>query len=55
MMPIGAAAEKEGHFAGDRVLAGQRGHVPLDRQFAGMQRQARDRPVQSRRLGHVDE
>ena len=55
VVPVGAAAEEEGHVARDHVLARQRGHVPLDRHFRGVHRQPVDRALEPERLGHVAE
>jgi predicted ABC-type transport system involved in lysophospholipase L1 biosynthesis ATPase subunit len=55
VMPVRAAAEEEGHVARDHVLAGERRHVPLYRQFGRVHRQAVDRALEPRLLWHVAE
>ena len=55
VVAIGAAAEEEGHLAGDHVAPGKAAQMPLDRQLAGMVGQAFDLARQPRGLGHVDE
>ena len=54
-MPVGAAAEEEGHVAGDQVLARQPGEVALHRHLAEMIWQALDLVAKPRGLRHVDE
>ena len=55
VMLVRAAAEEEGHFARDHILAREGAEMAFDRHFAGMHRQPMDRPVEPRFLGHVGE
>ena len=55
MVAIGAAAEEEGHVAGDHVGARQRAELALDVELAGMIGQPVDLAGEPRRCGHVDE
>ncbi len=55
VVPIGAAAEEEGHVAGDQILPRQGGQLPLHRHLAEMVGQALDLAVEAGGLGHVDE
>ncbi len=55
VMLVGAAAEEKRHLARDHILARHDGQFALDRQLAGVQRQALDRLLQQKPVGHVAE
>ena len=55
MVPVGAAAEEEGHVCGDEVPSRQPGELALDRHLAEMVGQAVDLAAEPGGLGHVDE
>jgi hypothetical protein len=55
MMLVGAAAEEEGRFACREIHAGQRGHMPLDRDLRRVRGKASDRAVELGDGGHIDE
>jgi hypothetical protein len=55
MMPVCTAAKEERNLTRNRVLAGELGHVPFDRQLGCVIGQASNRARQSRLLGHVHE
>jgi hypothetical protein len=55
VVPVRAAAEEEGHFSGNEVLAGHGGELALDRQLRRMIGQPLDGAGEPRRFRHIDE
>ncbi len=55
MVPVGPAAEEEGHVPGDQIPARKPGEFALHRHLAEMVGQAADLVGQARGLRNVDE